>query len=433
MLVSWLAITVTLAPTSPNASSVPEPSERVWRLSARGGVGRARVLSDGQTLALRVGNPEGAISGADGCRLSALPAGTGSAAVRLVLPPPWRWAGQIVAERSGLSVSARADGGLGERILAPLPRSVPSAFRSQALAAAETALRSRDLSEAVARFEALRSNYALRTWAELRLADLALIGGKRAEACRRYTELTDGMAQRTIGLLGALRAAVLDCGLAVVSWADLLDRSALIEGRVGNFLRREAVAALERSSPADLDEALTSLTHSPTCRGPLAGACAAAHDALLARAIRTREPLQVALSYQHHRAELGRHPQAADLLLLTASAYLALDLPQEAIGVLDFLATLRPKNAIWTTAETRAQSTWLRLKAAELSEDAQEQLRLSQLFTHRFGPLPPAAGAPEGDTARLRRDLDQALERLGTLERLANAREVSASRKGEKP
>jgi hypothetical protein len=245
------------------------------------------------------------------------------------------------------------------RVLTAIPRSVPSAFLAPRLSDAEATLHAERLQEARERFASLAREYALRSWAELRLGDILLLTGDRRAACARYRTVTTAFPTRTAGLVARMRIHALECiqkHTATLDWTWLVERLRHTEGAVGRYLLDEAawtVHLTHRSVEihAALGDGKVESRHGLKLPRSL-------KDSLVARAIR-RAPSAYSAAHAciTHRTAIGRHSEARSLALRCATSLLALDLPEEAIAWLDGLPKLERGTAgLWKEREGSGQT-----------------------------------------------------------------------------
>tara|TARA_Y100001934_G_scaffold282834_1_gene398707 strand:- start:1463 stop:2860 length:1398 start_codon:yes stop_codon:yes gene_type:complete len=119
------------------------------------------------------------------------------------------------------------------------PRSVPSRYTGAQFRKAERFLESGNVRRATQLFIELGQDYALRSWASLRLADLDLMLENEVEACRSYNYLIEKESHRIAGVLAELRALAAGCDdkkTLDLDWAEVIKRISFADGPISDYL-----------------------------------------------------------------------------------------------------------------------------------------------------------------------------------------------------
>ena len=191
---------------------------------------------------------------------------------------------------------------------------------------AESFMEARNFIAARREFDALTKNYPLRPWVTLRLADITYLEKGPDVACDIYQKVATTYDTRAAGIEASLRMFVLDCPhqQQALIWTALLSRTNT-DDAVGRWIASEARWALQYiRDPVELSQALRwgeKLLGKPLW------------NSLLARMVRTGQPLAVAEASHTYRAALKAHHDAADLNVWMANAYCNLDLQREAAAL----------------------------------------------------------------------------------------------------
>lgn len=379
----------------------------------------AAVLADGYTVV--VVSPSPLLDG----KALPLPAGIGAARTALPrggfeltlgFPMPVRGA-KVTRGNGVLAVEVLPDSGvnaLRDRILAPLPRSVPSAFAAPRFRQAEVALTHLRLAEARVSYGELAREYALRPWSEVRLADVDTLEGEVGSACSRYRETATGYNDRTAGTVARLRLRALGCsGSAdLPQLKSISDTVRRIEGPVGDYLRNEALWTLAREREASAVNATYEYLCAPVARRALAtpaGVC----DSLTARSLRLAStPQDVVIGYLRRQDAIASHPEASALRFAAGQAFTELGLPEQAIATLEQALKPGHEGALWRERQGPAQAALLLAEAYEsVGRDA-----MSRQVCARHGVSLPPPPEPEGFASHpLGRTLTDLRQRIDSL------------------
>ncbi len=370
--------------------------------------GETAVLSDGQTVIFLV-QPAGTeledelaaqLPRDANARVTPLPRST--AEIEIASPDP------VVTSRVStgpagavlvIEVERRADA-VRRRAQVAVPRSVPSVFVGPRVREAEAALSAGLFADARERFTGMTREYSLRSWAQLRLADLALISGDVEEACAGYRGVVTEFPQRTAGLVGRMRLHGLEClqrETVTLDWGSLVARLQRVDGPVGAYLLREAASVLQLTrDPAVVRSALA--ISAPGRRATRLKAPPKLRHALLARALRHGAPFDVSHVCFAYDQAIARHAENRLLLLTCARAALALDLPDTALTYLDRVDRVRGRGegaAVWESCRGPLQELHLRAAVYAAAGRTYLSRRASDRYAQVAGEPPPATLDPE--------------------------------------
>ena len=233
-------------------------SGRAKKLTAK-----ATVLSDRYTLVTMINQElvglEDALREAaeDGLRFKVIPMRNRGVELTIIFPEPIVKVNVSVKKRRKLNfqvIYQSREDLMRDRIRKRLYVPVPSSFVAGQYSDAERLLRTGNLKDALVEYNELSEEYALRAWAQLRLGDIALLGGDTRGACRRYGGVNEAFRSQISGMLAVLRRQVLACGWGRDSrpdWDVMLMRADRTGGRVGEYLRAEVVWAMGQVATAD--------------------------------------------------------------------------------------------------------------------------------------------------------------------------------------
>ncbi len=369
-------------------------------------------LSDGYTL-LMVAKP--AVEGLEeafakarvaGLRYKIRPLRKGASEIRLVLPDPIKSFSVKRAKRKvsiTVQYQTRASN-MKDRIRARLFVPVPSSFVAGRFSSAERLLRRGNLEDALANYKDLSEEYALRAWSQLRLSDIALLSGDTRGACRRYERVVEAYRVQVSGMLAQLRRQVLGCGWRPEDkpdWDVMLERADRVRGRIGKYIREEAIWAMNQvSTPDEVDLTLRLMDGVAVKHRMLKREIKKSSNILLARGVRLpSDSLDVARVCYRHRERILVHPDGLSLRLLCAKAFLDLDLVDEAIAETKEIIAKTPRKlagAMWAKRDGTAQSTIFLARAYKQMGDADYVYATLVKYQRRFGRyVPEEVGAPE--------------------------------------
>lgn len=302
---------------------------------------------------------------------------------------------------------------LRERILAPLPRSVPSAFVAPRLRRSEEALRNLDLAEARVQYATFTQEYALRAWAEIRLADIDVLQNEIGSACSRYRASAAGFNDRTAGTVALLRLRALGCpGTTDLELTDTITNVRRIEGPVGDYLRRELVWTLARERDGRDPASVFATLCTPAARRSLATPTSIC-DGLLAHMLRSQTtPYDLTMWFLRNQEAVTRHPESSSLRLMAAQALLDLELPDQAVPLLEALVHNANNETLWRERQGTLQAAALLV----LAYNASGNPYLSHQTAKRFGFAPASvADTPDLTAHPLGRKLLDVRARLDAL------------------
>lgn len=411
-------LTALCAIVAPSPTSVGDPPVHLL-LGRDDAQARTAVLYDGYTVV--VVSPSGAVDG------SALAVPAGIIATRTALPrggfevsirfPVAVYSARLEHGNGVLALEVIADDGvkaLRNRILATLPRSVPSAFAAPRFRHAEAALTHLRTADARLMYGELALEYPLRAWSEVRLADLDVLDGDIGSACGRYRNAAEGYNDRTAGTVARLRLHALGCsGSAdlrqIVAVGNMVRR---LDGPVGDYLRNEVLWTVAR----ERDEAAVAETDdylcSPAARRSL-GTPAMVCDSLMARQLRQAStPQEVVVNYLRSQSVIAAHPEANVMRLAAGQAFAQLGLPEQVISTLE--PALKPghEGGLWRERQGQAQAALL---LAEAYTTLGREVSSRQVCA-RFGVSRPRPPEPQGFAAHpLGKTLTDLRQRLDAL------------------
>jgi len=200
--------------------------------------------------------------------------------------------------------------------------------------AAEKLMAAGDTAAARKAYEEMRRRYSTRGISEIRLGDLAWLGGDRETAVRAWRSASFMFRRRTEGRIAAARWAAaeyygsraLPDGVADGDEpqgplaANLALAEARLLGDAGRF--HDALERLDRDPPA-----------------ALGGAFRQVRNDLVAAGIRLSllrgDPFSAAVLFRRHLSVVRAHPERVDLQIATADSLIELDLGPEAIEVVN--------------------------------------------------------------------------------------------------
>ena len=400
---------------------------------------KATVLSDRYTLVTML-NQEvpgliAALKDADveGLRFKAVPMRSRGVELSIVFPEPIIAVKVQVKKRRKLTFQvtyqSREDL-MRDRIRKRLYVPVPSSFVAGQYSDAERLLRTGNLKDALVEYNELSEEYALRAWAQLRLGDIALLGGDTRGACRRYGAVSEAFRSQISGMLAVLRRQVLACGWGRDSrpdWDVMLMRADRTGGRVGEYLRAEVVWAMGQVATADeVDLVLDLLSATAVKRKAYRRKLVAQERLMVARAVRLpAKSIDVARMCYRHGARLEKHPDAKDLNFRCAKALLDLDLIDDAIARAQVLVKpskkRRGEGALWRVRDGMAQSMLLLAEAYRQKGDPDYVYATLVRYQRRFGNYVPPVVPPMPRVKRMKlRDLPIGKE-VATFESRLNA------------
>jgi tetratricopeptide (TPR) repeat protein len=380
-------------------------------------------LSDGYTL-LMIAKP--AIAGLGEALEKAKVAGLrykitslrkGASEIRLVLPDPIK-SFKVTRARRKVKIVVeyqRRASNLRDRIEARLFVPVPSSFVAGRFSAAERLMRRGNLEDALANYKELSEEYALRAWSQLRLSDIALLSGNTRGACRRYERVAESYRVQVSGMLAQLRRQVLGCGWRPEDkpdWDVMLERADRVRGQIGNYIREEAIWAMNQvATPDEVDLTLRLMDGVAVKHRMLKREIKRSANVLLSRGVRLpAEQLDVARVCYRHRERILVHPDGLSLRLLCAKAFLELDLVDEAIAETKEIIAKTPRKfagAMWAKRDGTAQATIFLARAYKQTGDADYVYATLVKYQRKFGRyIPEEVGTPEDMEPLTLDDLD---------------------------
>ena len=373
---------------------------RPWQVVLGGGDIRAQaaVLSDGYTVLVVSANQLSGLSASRPERVTVrtvkLPNGGYEATLTFALPLKNARVARSGPQTLLIAVPEGETDSLRDRILVALPRSVPSAFTAPRFRHAETALAELRLAEARTQYTTLATEYALKPWAEVRLADIDVLRADVGAACSRYRAAATGFNDRTAGTVARLRLRAFGCSghADIDELAAMIESVKHVEGPVGDYLRHELIWTLAREHDGpDLARTLELLC-GPASRRAL-GTPAAVCDTLVARTLRlTATPYEIALAFLRQQEAIAHHPEAAALRLLAAHAMLALSLPEQAVPLLESALNKGSGGPLWRERQGETQVATVLANAYVANGHAYLGRQLEQRFHLAQPPPPPVPG-----------------------------------------
>ena len=217
----------------------------------------------------------------------------------------------------------------------PPPRTVPSRYTGKQFRNAERQLEQGNMRRATQMFIELGQDYALRSWASLRLADLDLMLDNKNEACRSYGHLIDNDSHRVAGVLASLRSLIVGCEqkkILDLDWEKIVNRISFADGPISDYLwgeylwiadllARDYNSCLHFLGLEDLKEKDPRVRLLPD----------ALRQKLFSRAIyMAKTTFDIVRVYYRYPQSLKSHPDKNGLQLEIARALLDLDLLEEA-------------------------------------------------------------------------------------------------------
>ena len=302
-----------------------------------------------------------------------------------------------------------------QRIKSRLFVPVPSSFVAKRFSAAESLLRRGQIEDALASFKDLSEEYALRSWSQLRLSDIALLSGDTRGACRRYGTVVQAHRVQISGMLAQLRRQVLGCGWREddkPDWDVMLERADRVRGSIGKFIREEAVWAMNQvATAAEVDLTLQLLDNVAVKQRQMRRQLARGESILVSRAIRLpAEPIDVARMCYRHKERIAKHLESNNLRLLCAKSYLELDLLDKAILEAKALSAKTPRKAQggqWNKRLGPAQSMIFLARAYRQTGDPDYVYATLVKYQRRFGRyIPDNVDAPEEVARMTLKDLE---------------------------
>ena len=320
--------------------------------------------------------------------------------IKILFPSPIR---RYSVNRLGKKVQIDIDyrtreENLRDRIMETLKVPVPSTFVGFRFDAGERLMRAGRFSDALSRFKKLSERYELRAWAQLRLSDIALLSGDVRGACRRYASTSESFGVRISGMLARLRLQVLGCGWRKgpqADWDVLISRADRVPGKIGTFLREEAIWAMRQvSRPNEVDLALRLVADLQLSQRRLRKRLYAATQVLVARAVRLAgDPVDTARMCYRHKDQIDAHSEAYSLRYVCAKAFRELSLVNEAVAELKELKDARNRNfsgALWRLRRGNSQATYTLAEVYNDMGDADYVYATLVDYEKRFGFPPPA-------------------------------------------
>jgi len=416
-------------------------SGRAKKLTAK-----ATVLSDRYTLITMLNQEVPGLEDAlreaevDGLRFKATPMRNRGVELSIIFPEPIVKVNVSVKKRRKLTFAVEYQSRedlMRDRIRRRLYVPVPSSFVAGQYSDAERLLRTGNLKDALVEYNELSEEYALRAWAQLRLGDIALLGGDTRGACRRYGGVNEAFRSQISGMLAVLRRQVLACGWGRDSrpdWDVMLMRADRTGGRVGEYLRAEVVWAMGQVATADeVDLVLELLGATAVKRKAYKRQLMAQERLMVARAVRLpAKSIDIARMCYRHGERIAKHPDAKDLHYRCSAALLDLDLIDESIARSQELIKpskkRRGEGALWRVRDGAAQSMLLLAQAYRQKGDPDYVYATLVRYQRRFGNYVPPVVPPMQKVKRMKmRDLPIGKEvasfedRLDDIERGLNA------------
>lgn len=287
---------------------------------------------------------------------------------------------------------------LRDRVIKMLVVPVPSTFVGFRFDAAERLMRAGQFSDALAKYKELSEQYELRAWSQLRLSDIALLSGDVRGACRRYNAASEAFGVRISGMLSRLRRQVLGCGWnrgPQADWDILLERADRVPGRIGTFLREEAIWAMNQvSRPEEVTLAINLIKGLELQHKKLKRKLTRTKEVLLARAIRLpKNAVNRARMCYRHKPAIDAHSEAFSLRYLCAQAFQELSLVKEAVAELRFLKDASGKKmggALWDARRGNSQAMYTLAEVYNDMGDADYVYATLVEYQRRFGYPPPS-------------------------------------------
>jgi hypothetical protein len=224
-------------------------------------------------------------------------------------------------------VTSRSDvAALKERIMQYyVPQISAAGETASLLRAGEDLLLHGKLQDATESFSELLSNYPLRPWAELRLADVALLKRGKKAGCAAYLKAHKNHSARAAGLVAGMHAAVLNCAGAPTTnrreWESLLLRGQA-DDPASRWLAAEAHWALTWTH--DLDLVQQAAAYGPRILD------LKTFQILLEKVLLLAPPQALVAFAKANQAAMARHPDAVDLHILHVAALCQLELNRQA-------------------------------------------------------------------------------------------------------
>jgi len=296
-----------------------------------------------------------------------------------------------------------------QRVRETLTVPVPSTFVGHHFSAAEKLMRGGRFEDALVQYQELSGEYELRAWSQLRLGDIALLGDDLRGACRRYRDVVEAFGVRVSGMMARLRRQVLGCSWsrgAAADWDVMLERADRVPGRVGKFIRTEALWSMRQVDKAqELDLALRMLGQVSVKHRRLAKGLRHARKVLVARAIRLpATPLEVARMCMRHSDEVKNHPEGNWLRFRCAQAFGGLSLIEQAAAATEELSKIRRgkrDGGLWRKRHGAAQAAVDLARLRRDQGDADNVYATIVRFKRRFGYAMPHEIDPEPETPPL--------------------------------
>ena len=408
-------------------------SGRAKKLTAK-----ATVLSDRYTLVTMINQElvglEDALREAaeDGLRFKAVPMRNRGVELTIIFPEPIVKVNVSVKKRRKLNfqvIYQSREDLMRDRIRKRLYVPVPSSFVAGQYSDAERLLRTGNLKDALVEYNELSEEYALRAWAQLRLGDIALLGGDTRGACRRYGGVNEAFRSQISGMLAVLRRQVLACGWGRDSrpdWDVMLMRADRTGGRVGEYLRAEVVWAMGQVATADeVDLVLELLNATAIKRKAYRRQLKAQERLMVSRSVRLpKKAIDVARMCYRHTERIAKHPDAKDLNFRCSAALLELDLIEESIAKSQELIKpskkRRGEGALWRVRDGAAQAMLLLAQAYRQKGDPDYVYATLVRYQRRFGNYVPPVVPPMPKVKRMKmRDLPIGKE-VATFEKRLN-------------
>lgn len=247
-------------------------------------------------------------------------------------------------------------------------------------------------------------------WAQLRLADVAMLSNQTELGCATYVNLARLSLDRTSNVLAGVRARAFGCANAAeVDWPQTLKRARGVDGSTGLWMAYELLAAAEVvRDRGDIDAFLAATRSQGIWPHGTRSIVSGLANRLLSRAanVRGQQPVELAAFVRKHASELNRNADGQTLRLDASRALLDLDLADDAVSV---AGPLLQRNLPRMDAPMR---TWRILSDAYASRgDSEAGQKLAKAFEERFHePLEP-------ETRIEKREKNALLNSLSALER----------------